>query len=149
MPRRSRGVSLVEILLTMLLVGLALIPILSLIQSGTRQARFNEETTIASLLAAQVIERFRGEPLEWLVTLGTETAEAIDSDELLTPRNDPDAQEFLKLIAGYRRTVRCAAGPGGTRVLVAKVSWERLHMEPQSVERKLVLTENPAPGAQP
>ena len=147
---QRRGVSLVEILLTLLLVSLALIPIFGMIQHGTRQTRFNEEHAVAALLAAQVIERFRGEPLEWIGSnLREEKSEPIDSDPLLTPRADPDAQGFVKLLEGFRRTVRCEDGPAGTRILIARVRWERLRLEPQEVERKLVIAPNPALGAQP
>lgn len=147
---RRSGVSLVEIVLALLLVSLALIPIFSLIQSGTRQTRFNEEHAIATLLAVQVLERFRGEPLEWLgAELANERGDLIESDPVLTPPDDPDAAGWRQILAGYRRSVRCVAGERGTRVLIAKVTWERVKMPPQSVERTLVLAPNAALGAQP
>jgi type II secretory pathway pseudopilin PulG len=138
--------SLVEIMLAILVMALALIPIVSLIQAGTRQTRFNEQHVLASLLAAHILERYREEPREVLESLASSGAAAIREDPLLTPV-DADAAGFRQLISGFERSVEYRRNPEGVALLVARVRWQPPRMQPQGLERKLVLAPNPALGA--
>lgn len=145
-----RGASLVEVSLTVLILAVALIPIFSLVNAGTRQVRFNEEHAVATLLASHIIERFRDEPPDWLAAnLAGPSPDVIRDDDLLTPRDEPEASDFVKLLSAFERTVQFEPGPAGESggTLVARIRWRPPGREPQEVVRKLMVTPGTAQGA--
>lgn len=81
-----RGVTLVEILLVLLLLGTALFPLMTLMSGSRRQTAFNLDRSMAQILATQVLERYRHhEPAYLVAAFATaETGEAtIAADPVL------------------------------------------------------------------
>ena len=62
-----RGFSLIEIVVVVFLASVAAIPIFSLLTENSRQLSFNSNKTKASILASQVLERFKNNALRDLV----------------------------------------------------------------------------------
>lgn len=147
---RSAGFSLVEVSLAVVIMALALIPVVSMIISSTRQTRFNEDQALAALLAGQLLERYRDEPLDWLAAnLHEGAADRIAGDPVLSPGEDVLGQEYMRHVAAFERRVTYHAKDGGTGLLVAEVRWRERGGAPRSVVEKLIVGRNRAKGARP
>lgn len=147
---RSAGFTLVEVSLAVVIMALALIPVASMIISSTRQTRFNEDQALAALLAAQILERYRDEPLDWLAANLREPApDRIAGDPALSPRGDVLGQEYMRYVDTFERHVTYVPKDGATGVLVAEVRWRERGGAARAVVEKLIVGRSHARGARP
>jgi len=91
MRRTTRAVTLVEILLGAVIVGCAFVPLLTLTQSETHQAAFNEYQLMGRLRARRVAEALATHGYERLVAMG---ANAGGGAALLPIPLPPPAEEL-------------------------------------------------------
>mgnify|MGYP001544815473 CR=1 FL=1 len=122
-----RGLGLVEVLITLLLMGIAIIPIFGMFTGNVRHVAFNGERAIAQMLAQQVIERYRYERVDYL----RKTFSHSESSKLVLA-NDPllnnllADESFKKAAASFSRSLLFLPMEGHERCgqLVCKVSWK-------------------------
>src|SRR5260370_453394 len=63
MPVRKTGLSLIEILIGAVIIGVSAVPVLELVRSGTSQLEVSEIEAAPRQLGADVLERVAGPPL--------------------------------------------------------------------------------------
>jgi prepilin-type N-terminal cleavage/methylation domain-containing protein len=144
----SHGFTLVELALAMIILGLALLPVFSLLTSGMRQAQFNEEQALASFLADQILERYRDASIDWLEEklAGPDAAsKLVEQDPLLTPKNDPLGADFMRVLSTYSRSIAferrgpAKPQPSHSGTLTARVRWQDARRKAHEVVRKLLV----------
>jgi Tfp pilus assembly protein PilV len=106
---RRRGISLVETLFALTLLSVMLIPMILLLQVGTRSAVSGERRARAALFAHEVLEVVRAEMDGW----------AADSD---LPVSWPRIE--LKPPQGFRYRYQVEPAEAQLDVLTVEVSWE-------------------------
>ncbi len=106
MKKTNTGISLVEVLIASVVIGVALIPLLSLGQSETRQANFNEQQLLGRYRARRVAECLAVYGYDALVVMSGATSLAPKAnlpiplpqinDELLALAKSDSSLTFLK-----------------------------------------------------
>jgi prepilin-type N-terminal cleavage/methylation domain-containing protein len=64
MTTTRRGMTLLEILLTLVIISILFVPILNLIQQGSKRSYRGGDMTLATIYAADIMELIRGGPYE-------------------------------------------------------------------------------------
>ena len=123
-----QGLGLVEVLITLLLMGIAIIPIFGMFTGNVRQVAFNGERAIAQALAQQVIERYRYERLDYLKKSFSDYESSkllLTSDPLLVSLLNAD-DGFKRAAAPFSRSLLFVPMDGHRRCgqLVCRVSWK-------------------------
>lgn len=117
-----------EIALAVLILALAIVPMVSLLISGTRETRLSRDRIVAAHLASSMLERFRMEPVQTLSVV-FDSMEAgrdfVAADPLLTP--DPLPPGYGPFLDRFERFVlfELDSDSGGRKgTLKAIVRWE-------------------------
>jgi len=139
-PRGSRaGFTIIEILITLVLVTLLFIPIVQLMQLGTKRVYRGGDETLATIYAADIIELIRGGPYEAFYENGQKEEKGLDLKEVF------GRSPFFK---GYdpssyidRFTIAVDVGPAGEippkklKQVRVTVAWkERTTENPKSIK---------------
>mgnify|MGYP001556575168 CR=1 FL=1 len=122
-----QGLGLVEVLITLLLMGIAIIPIFGMFTGNVRHVAFNGERAIAQMLAQQVIERYRYEGLDYLKKSFSDYESSklvLAHDPLLNSLLNTD-EGFKKAAAPFSRSLMFIPMEGHHRCgqLICRVSW--------------------------
>ena len=83
--RHRRGISLLEILLSLLIFGVCLIPIFSVIGKTTSQARSTRDGILAMQLAGELVDQVCGMPFRAVPTIEAKALPNEDHGTLLAP----------------------------------------------------------------
>ncbi len=138
-----KAFSFSEVLVAVLIVAFALVPILGLLSGNTRQVAFNQDSSVAQLLATQVLERYRYEDYGYLLEKFSSLEagkSVIESDELLSSITEdlPPAAESLygkfERYAVFKETV-----PGLRGVFEVVVKWKNMSGRDNSLKLRAVL----------
>lgn len=142
----------VEIALAVLILSLAIVPMVSLLITETRETRLSRDRIVASHLASNILERFRMEPVETL-SVALDTMEAgrdfVASDPLLTP--DPLPEGYKAYLDRFERFAlfELDEGAGGRKgTLKAIVRWSEKGF-PRELSMGTVLVDSDFPGGTP
>ncbi len=125
---RNRGTTLVSVMITTCIVGLAIVPMASLLLTESKQTRNNRNRVFAVHLARNMLERIRMEKLEPLsMLLATEEDGKIFvcADELLSATDLPE--DYQAMCKAFQRSLVYKAavdGDSAKGVLEAIVRWK-------------------------
>lgn len=112
-----RGATFAEIAIATLFLALAMVPLLDSILSGSRRTREDRNRVFATVLASNVLERYR---LERPAGAASAAADAA-FDPALSPENPPEGWAEMR----DKFQVETTATPGGdTAVLRVVVTWD-------------------------
>ena len=126
--RRRRGLSIVEILVTLVVVTLLFGPIFALLQSSHRRTLRGGDETIATIYAADVIELVRGGPYEAFFKDGGNPDKDVPLKEVFARSNFFKGYDYSKY--DDRFTITVDVGPAGElepskmKQVTVKVTWE-------------------------
>ena len=126
MVKRS-GLGLVEVLFTLLLMGIALVPIFGMFTGNVRHVAFNADRAMAQMLAQQVIERYRLETVDYLAKTfpDLEGSDAILAKDPLLANVLTVDEDFAKAATNFTRQLQFIPMDGHRRCgqLICRVSW--------------------------
>lgn len=129
-PSTGAGLSLIEVVIAGLLLTAAVVPLIDLIRSLTRETEMTRTRTLARVLAHSVLERYRLEPMAWLARAmpagrgGNAGARLIEEDPLLALPDGP-VRAMVRAHA-MTRDARFTAimGERAVGTLEAEVRWQ-------------------------
>jgi len=146
---RRRGITMLEIVLTVCLLALAIIPVIGSLQTESRQTSMNRDRIFAHHLATNVIERLRMERPSALATvLDDRAASTIYLNELDTINPTAPSPDFATMFPRFRRSAWVEAGSGvdaGKYTLNVLVEWTEAGHDRQ-LHMNLLLVEAPELG---
>ncbi len=125
MVRRS-GLGLVEVLFTLLLLSLAIIPIFGMLSGNVQHVAFNSDRAVAQMLAQQVMERYRFESTDYLrksFSQESDSQSVLANDSLLNHVLKQD-ESFAKYSQRYARKVLFESTDESCGKLICTVTWE-------------------------
>jgi len=116
-------VSLVEILVSVFLFGLCLVPVFSVFGKMTDQSRFNRDTILGMQLAVELVDQVSGMPFQAVPLLAARPLSNRENGILLQ-RGRPETMLVLSpLPPGFERFLTVAAASPRTRLVRGVVTW--------------------------
>ncbi|MFU8819992.1 MAG: type IV pilus modification protein PilV [Gammaproteobacteria bacterium] len=144
-PRRSRGFTLLEVMIALLVLSIGLLGIAALQGVGLRSSHGAYLTSQASLLAYDMADRIRTNPQTPATYNGFDTATVNCSAALpATPLADADLSQWAcavqQLLPNGSAGIFGAAGANGIATYTITVEWEDLQVEGAENPWSFVLT---------
>lgn len=128
MPSSKRGLSIVEVLVTLVVVTLLFGPIFLLLQTSHLRTLRGGDETIATIYATDVIELVRGGPYEAFYKDGAAAEKDIPLKDVFARSNFFKGYDYSKY--DQRFTITVDVGPAGElepskmKQVVVRVNWE-------------------------
>ena len=148
---KHRGFSMMEVLVIVAVVGLGLLPILTLFSQTAKRVSYNEDMAVANLWAVQLIERHRMVPFNTLKDRFSSPIDALtllDSDLILSSwwQNSPMTEKSRRFLKQYDVSLVFEPDsiyPDFLGQLVCRVSWKNKQGVEHREERVLLVEKRP------
>jgi hypothetical protein len=136
-PRR--GLTMVEILVTLVVVTFLFIPIFSLIQLAQKMGLRGGDESLATVYAADVIELVRGGPYEAFFKDGGNPDKALPLNEVFARSNFFKGYDWEKYDKRFHITVSVSAAgdiePAKMKQVVVEVAWDdKVTQKPRGIK---------------
>ncbi|MDP7421965.1 MAG: prepilin-type N-terminal cleavage/methylation domain-containing protein [bacterium] len=149
LPRKRKGFSMMEVLVIVAVVGLGLLPILTLFSQTAKRVAYNEDMAVANLWAVQLIERHRMVPFDILKDRfckpkPIDALTLLESDLVLSPwwQNSPMTEKSRRFLKQYEVSLIFKPDsiyPDFLGQLVCTVSWKNKQGVKHREERVLLV----------
>ena len=136
MKNRRRGVTFLEILFSVALLAVAMLPIIQTSQSSIRRTGFNIHRVTATMLSNQLMERYRSMPFDWLEeNFGAgeiDMKEIMKKDSLLASPALP--KSYMDILEKYEVSAKFedVSGDESLGLLSFKVKWRASRNAPKT-----------------
>jgi len=124
---RSRGASLLEALVAVLLFAIGVVPVFDMIRRSTQLVAFSREEVIARAAAGELVDQVAAMPFRWIPLREEHPRPNADDGVRLHPDRPETRLTLTPLPEPFGRFLTIAAVPGTTRLktVKARVSWGR------------------------
>lgn len=120
--KKRKGVTLIEIMISVLILGLTLLPVFDLIKMGARRVRNTQEEVTASNLATELVEQIMCMPYSLVPVVSERPLPNSDSGDKLS--NDLSTIIVLSNIPdGFQRFLSIESVSTRLKKITAKVEW--------------------------
>lgn len=150
MRTRSRGMSLLEVLVASLVIGIVVVPVFTSIQTGHQESGRIAEETVAANLGSSLLERLARVPYSRLPVIGPDTLDLsvgrFFTDAAYAPVIEPYPGEYLRQVTIEEVSQRLDAPTapansrwGNLKLITVKVTWRPDYLRQRS-ERTLTFS---------
>lgn len=123
--RPARGVSMVEILISLVIFGLALLPIFGVIGKTSTQVRVNRDAILAMQLAGELIDQVSGMPFGTVPVIGNLPLPNEKHGQLLVPGKIETMLILTALPPDFERILSVEQSSPRTRLIRCTIFWGR------------------------
>ncbi|MEN6372808.1 MAG: hypothetical protein ABFD64_12445 [Armatimonadota bacterium] len=121
--RSNRGVGLIDVMITVMLLGMAGVIFTATFPTGHSALNQAEDTKKAVELAQKKLEQVKALGYESLSYTNLRAANAIDEDQTSSPYNFTSVDNLAKSLASSSGTLEITNYAAGIKKVVATVSW--------------------------